>query len=254
MARDLEGKVAVVTGAGRGIGRAFALALAAAGCRVVAADVDTAGAEQTVGLIRDAHAAMPALAQHVDVTQRSSVDQLMAEAMREWSGLDILVNDAGVFPRSTVLEMDERMWDHVLGVNLKGTFLCAQAAARILVGQGRGGRIVNMVSRAAYTPYARGAHYAASKAGILGFTRSLAAELGAHRITVNAIAPGTVNTAMPRAAGVSDEQLFASGHAYPLGRIAEPDDMAPALLFLCGESGAYTTGQVLHVNGGSFMP
>jgi 3-oxoacyl-[acyl-carrier protein] reductase len=137
---------------------------------------------------------------------------------------------------------------------LKGTYLCSRAAARVMVSQGRGGRIVSMVSRAAYTAYPRGAHYAASKAGILGFTRSLASELGPHRITVNAIAPGTVNTAMPRAAGVSDEDLFASGRTYPLGRIAEPDDIVPALLFLCGESGAYMTGQVIHVNGGSFMP
>ena len=253
MARDLDGKVAVITGAGRGIGRAFALALASAGCRVAVADIDAAGAEHTVSLIRTAHEAASALALHVDVTQRSSVDQLMSEVTREWAGLDILVNDAGIFPRSSVLDMDETQWDQVLGVNLKGTFLCSQAAARILVQQQRGGRIVNMVSRAAYTAYARGAHYAASKAGILGFTRSLAAELGAHRITVNAIAPGTVNTAMPRAAGVSDEQLFASGRAFPLGRIAEPDDIVPALLFLCSEGGAYMTGQVLHVNGGSFM-
>jgi NAD(P)-dependent dehydrogenase (short-subunit alcohol dehydrogenase family) len=198
--------------------------------------------------------AAPALAVHLEVTQRGSVERLMAEVTQAWGGLDILVNDAGVFPRSTVLDMDEAMWDQVLGVNLKGTFLCSQAAARIMVQQQRGGRIVNMISRAAYTPYARGAHYAASKAGILGFTRSLAAELGAHRITVNAIAPGTVNTAMPRAAGVTDEQLFASGQAFPLGRIAEPEDMVPALLFLCGQGGAYMTGQVLHVNGGSLMP
>ena len=153
-----------------------------------------------------------------------------------------------------VVDMDEAMWDQVLGVNLKGTFLCSQAAARIMIARGHGGRIVNMVSRAAYTPYPRGAHYAASKAGILGFTRSLASELGSYRITVNAIAPGTVNTAMPRAAGVTDEQLFASGRAFPLGRIAEPEDMVPALMFLCSDGGAYMTGQVVHVNGGSFMP
>ena len=188
---------------------------------------------------------------HVGTTIFTVMSQL---ALDRLGGLDILVNDAGVFPRATVLEMDEAMWDHVVGVNLKGTFLCSQAAARIMVPQERGGRIVNMVSRAAYTPYLRGAHYAASKAGILGFTRSLASELGPHRITVNAIAPGTVNTAMPRAAGVSDEQLIASGRSFPLGRIAEPEDLVPALLFLCGESGAYLTGQVIHVNGGSFMP
>ena len=248
----LAGKVAVITGAGRGIGRAFALALAGEGCRVAAADVDLEGAEATVSQIEASGGTGAAL--HVDVTQRASVARLMLSVVDRWTGIDILVNDAGVFPRATVLDMDEAMWDRVIDVNLKGTFLCSQAVARILIAQGRGGRIVNMVSRAAYTAYPRGAHYAASKAGILGFTRSLASELGAYRITVNAIAPGTVNTAMPRAAGVTDEQLFDSGRAFPLGRIAEPDDMVPALLFVCGDGGAYMTGQVLHVNGGSFMP
>jgi 3-oxoacyl-[acyl-carrier protein] reductase len=252
MAGALQGKVAVITGAGRGIGRAFALALAAEGCRVAAGDVDVAGAEATVQQIASSGGTAAAL--EVDVTQRDSVARLMLSVVDLWAGIDILVNDAGVFPRSTVLDMDEAMWDRVISVNLKGTFLCSQAAARVLITQGRGGRIVNMVSRAAYTAYPRGAHYAASKAGILGFTRSLASELGAHRITVNAIAPGTVNTAMPRAAGITDEQLFASGQAFPLGRIAEPEDMVPALMFLCGTGGEYMTGQVLHVNGGSFMP
>lgn len=252
MADELRDKVAVVTGAGRGIGRAFSLALAAQGCRVAAADVDLSGAEATASHIAASRGTAVAL--YVDVSQRDSVAQLMQAVRDRWGGLDILVNDAGVFPRATVVDMEEAMWDHVIGVNLKGAFLCSQAAARILIEQGRGGRIVNMVSRAAYTAYPRGAHYAASKAGVLGFTRSLASELGSYRITVNAIAPGTVNTAMPRAAGVSDEQLIASGRAFPLGRIAEPEDMVPALLFLCGEGGAYMTGQVLHVNGGSLMP
>jgi 3-oxoacyl-[acyl-carrier protein] reductase len=173
--------------------------------------------------------------------------------LARWGGLDILVNDAGIFPRVTVLEIDEATWDGVIGVNLKGTFLCSQAAARIFASQGRGGRIVNMASRAAFTPYPRGAHYAASKAGIVGFTRSLAAELGPHRVTVNALVPGTVNTAMPRL-GNTEEQLLASGRATPLGRIAEPEDLVPALLFLCGDGAGYITGQMLHVNGGSFMP
>ena len=252
MASDLEGKRAIVTGAARGIGRAFSLGLAGAGCWVAAADVDAAGAEETAAMARNA--AGHAIGVSVDVTRRDSVDALIQSVTSQWNSLDILVNDAGVFPRATVLDMDEAMWDLVIGVNLKGTYLCSRAAARVMVSQGRAGRIVSMVSRAAYTAYPRGAHYSASKAGILGFTRSLASELGPHRITVNAIAPGTVNTAMPRAAGVSDEELFASGRSYPLGRIAEPDDMVPALLFLCGDSGAYITGQVIHVNGGSFMP
>jgi len=252
MPGELDGKVAIVTGGGRGIGRAFVLGLAGAGCAVVAADINQAGAEETAQLVQQRGGR--ACAVHVDVTRAESVERMVKTAVDQLGGLDILVNDAGVFPRAMVLEMDESLWDHVLGVNLKGTFLCSRAAARVMVDQGRGGRIVNMVSRAAYTAYPRGSHYAASKAGVLGFTRSLASELGPQRITVNAIAPGTVNTAMPRAAGVSDADLIASGRAFPLGRIAEPDDMVPALLLLCSEGGAYMTGTVLHVNGGSLMP
>jgi NAD(P)-dependent dehydrogenase (short-subunit alcohol dehydrogenase family) len=252
MAGELEGKRAIVTGAARGIGRAFVLGLAGAGCSVAAADLDAAGAEETAELARRAR--RDALGLSVDVARAESVDRMIESVLSRWSGLDILVNDAGVFPRATVLEMDEATWDRVIAVNLKGTYLCSKAGAQVMVAQGRGGRIVSMVSRAAYTAYPRGAHYAASKAGILAFTRSLASELGPHGITVNALSPGTVNTAMPRAAGVSDEQLFASGRTYPLGRIAEPLDLVPALLFLCGDGGAYMTGQVIHVNGGSFMP
>jgi 3-oxoacyl-[acyl-carrier protein] reductase len=250
MAGELEGKVAVVTGAARGIGRAFVLGLARAGCAVAAADINQAGAEETAALARDVGQVLPL---PVDVASTDSVNRLMQQALDRLGGLDILVNDAGIFPRATVLEMDDATWDAVIGVNLRGTFLCSRAAARLMVPRGRGGRIVSMVSRAAYSPYPRGAHYAASKAGILGFTRSLAIELAPHRITVNAIAPGTVNTDMPRG-GASEEQLAAQGRANPLGRIAEPEDMVPALLFLCGEGGAYMTGQVLHVNGGSYTP
>jgi NAD(P)-dependent dehydrogenase (short-subunit alcohol dehydrogenase family) len=248
---ELEGKIALVTGAARGIGRALVLGLAGAGCSVAAADINRAGADETAELARGRGGEAIGLA--VDVAQNASVQGMLEAVLARWSGLDILVNDAGVFPRATVMEIDEATWDAVIGINLKGTFLCSRAAARIMVSQGRGGRIVSMASRAAFTPYPRGAHYAASKAGIVGFTRSLASELGPHGITVNALVPGTVNTAMPRG-GNTEEQLAASGRATPLGRIAEPEDIVPALLFLCGEGGAYMTGQMIHVNGGSYMP
>ena len=251
MAGELGGKIALVTGAARGIGRALALGLAEAGCAVATADLNETGAAETAELVRAR--AGDALGLAVDVARRASVEAMFEATLARWGGLDILVNDAGIFPRVTVLEIDEATWDTVIGVNLKGTFLCSQAAARIFVSQGRGGRIVNMASRAAFTAYPRGAHYAASKAGIVGFTRSLAAELGPHRVTVNALVPGTVNTAMPRL-GNTEEQLLASGRATPLGRIAEPEDLVPALLFLCGDGAGYITGQMLHVNGGSFMP
>ena len=251
MPGELEGKIALVTGAARGIGRALVLGLAGAGCAVAAADVNQAGAEETAELVRGRGGDAIGLA--VDVARSASVERMFEAVLARWRRLDILVNDAGIFPRGTVLEIDEAEWDAVIGVNLKGTFLCSRAAARVMVPQGRGGRIVSMASRAAFTPYARGAHYSASKAGIVAFTRSLAAELGPHRITVNAIVPGTVNTAMPRL-GNTEEQLAASGRDTPLGRIAEPEDMVPALLFLCSEGGAYMTGQMIHVNGGSYMP
>ena len=251
MAGELEGKIALVTGAGRGIGRAFVLGLAEAGCKVAAADVNREGAEETAELARGAGGEAVGLA--VDVSQSESVDGMTEAVLGRWGGLDILVNDAGIFPRATVMELEEELWDSVIGINLKGTFLCSRAAARIMVPQGHGGRIVSMASRAAFTSYPRGSAYAASKAGIVAFTRSLAAELGPHRITVNGIVPGTVNTAMPRL-GNTEEQLFASGRAAPLGRIAEPEDMVPVLLFLCGEGAGFITGQMIHVNGGSFMP
>lgn len=251
MAGELAGKIALVTGAGRGIGRAMTLGLAGAGCAVAVADLDGANAEETAAQVRGRGG--DAVGLTVDVRDVAAVDAMFAAVQGRWGGLDILVNDAGIFPRATVMEVDEATWDAVIGVNLKGTFLCSQRAARIMVAQGRGGRIVSLASRAAFTPYPRGAHYAASKAGIVAFTRALAAELGPHRITVNGIVPGTVNTAMPRL-GNTEEQVIASGRAMPLGRIAEPEDMVPALLFLCGDGAAYMTGQMLHVNGGSYMP
>jgi 3-oxoacyl-[acyl-carrier protein] reductase len=176
------------------------------------------------------------------------VDQVVAR----WGGLDVLVNNAGVYPRASVLEMDEATWDQVLDTNLKGTFLCSQAAARVMVARAQGGRIVSVASRAAFQVQARGAHYSASKAGIVAFTKGLALELAPFRITVNALAPGLTNTAQPRY-GYDEAELQELSKAVPLGRMAEPEDMVPGVLFLCGAGGAYITGQTLHVNGGALM-
>jgi NAD(P)-dependent dehydrogenase (short-subunit alcohol dehydrogenase family) len=250
MSGSLQGKVAIVTGGGRGIGRAFVLGLAREGASIVAADLDAPNAAESAELARQLDA--PALGLEVDVAQRSSVLAMIEQARTELGGIDILINDAGIYPRSTFLEMDEALWDRVIDTNLKGTFLCSQAAARLMVEQGRGGRIINLASRAAFVSHVRGPHYSASKAGIVALTRAMALELGPHRITANLIAPGATNTAMPRL-GQSEEQLFAAGSRIPLGRIAEPEDMVPAMLFIVGEGGAYITGQTLHVNGGDLM-
>jgi 3-oxoacyl-[acyl-carrier protein] reductase len=177
------------------------------------------------------------------------VDGAIAELHR----VDILVNNAGVFPRGTVLELDEATWDTVLDVNLKGTWLCTQAAARVMVEQGEGGRIVNVSSRSAFQPALRGAHYAASKAGIIAFTRNAALELAPYGITVNALAPGLTDTAQPRY-GMTEDEIASAASLVPLGRIAQPEDMLPTVLFLCGPGGAYITGQTHHVNGGAWMP
>jgi 3-oxoacyl-[acyl-carrier protein] reductase len=251
MAGELSGKVAIVTGAGQGIGRALAFGLANAGASVVAADAIPENAAATARQIEADGGG--ALGLGVDVSKAAQVQAMVSAALAELHRVDILINNAGVFPRATLLDMDEAIWDAVLGVNLKGTWLCTQAAARVMVEQGDGGRIISISSRSAFQPATRATHYAASKAGIIAFTRNAALELAPHRITVNALAPGLTDTAQPRY-GMTEEEIAAAGAQIPLGRYAQPEDMLPTVLFLCGPGGAYITGQTHHVNGGAWMP
>lgn len=169
-----------------------------------------------------------------------------------WRGrLDVLINNAGVFPRVKFLDMTEAEWDFVLGINLKGTAFCAQAAARVMVAGGIQGAIVNLSSRAlSGTPV--GVHYAATKAGVVGLTRSMALALAEHRIRVNAIAPGLTDTAQPRYGNTEDE-LKQMALAVPLGRMATPEDIAKLGVFLASDDASYITGQVYHINGGAYM-
>jgi len=250
MPGELSGKVAVVTGAGQGIGKALARGLSAAGAAVVVADVL---AENAAAVARQIEAeGGRALGLAVDVSQSVSVRAMIDAALSELNRVDIMINNAGVFPRGMVLELDDDTWNAVMDVNLRGTWLGSQAAARVMVEQGEGGRIINFASVAAFRPALNGAHYAASKAGIVAFTRNMALEMAPFNITVNAIAPGLTDTAQPRY-GMSEDEIAEAGGGVPLGRIAQPEDMLPTILFLCGPGGGYITGQTHHVNGGSWM-
>ena len=182
-----------------------------------------------------------------------TVAKAMVAAVQDGLGpIDVLINNAGVFPRVPFLEMTERDWDQVLDVNLKGSCFCAQYVAKAMVAAGRRGSILNIASGAALRGSPRGAHYVASKGGILSLTRAMALELAPYQIRVNAIAPGLTDTAQPRY-GSSDAEIVEMARAIPLGRMAQPDEIARAAVFLASENAGFVTGQTLHVNGGSYL-
>jgi len=246
----LAGKVALVTGAQQGIGRAIALAYGREGASVVVNYLDNqAAAEDIAARIRAGGARAIAVAGNV---ARAADVRGLLEAGTTLGGIDVLVNNAGIFPRVEFLQMSEAQWDEVLGVNLKGTFLCTQAVAREMVARGRGGAVINLASAAAFRSSPRGVHYVSSKAGIVGLTRAAALELARYKVRVNAIAPGTTDTAQPRY-GMSEEELQAAGRQIPLGRLAEPEDVADLAVFLASEEARHITGQTMHVNGGSYL-
>jgi 3-oxoacyl-[acyl-carrier protein] reductase len=246
----LAGKVALVTGAQQGIGKAIALAFGREGASVVVNYLDDQAAGETIA--KNIHeAGGHAVAVAGSVARLGDV-QSMVEAGHPFGGIDILANNAGIFPRVDFLQMTEAQWDEVLNVNLKGMFFCTQTVVRQLVQRGRPGAVVNLASSAAFRSSPRGVHYVSSKAGIVGFTRATALELARHGIRVNAIAPGTTDTAQPRY-GMSEDELQAVGRQVPLGRMAVPDDIASMAVFLASEEASHITGQTMHVNGGAYL-
>jgi len=250
----LAGRVALVTGAQQGIGRAAAHALAAAGADVAVNWLDDADAAAATEAEMRA-AGRQAFLIRADIANVAESARMVEAVVRRFGRLDILVNNAGIFPRASFLEMTEALWDGVHAVNLKGAAFCAQAAARAMIAGGAGGTaggaIVNMTSMAVRgSP--RGTHYSASKAGLLGLTRAMALELAPHRIRVNAIAPGLIDTAQPRQ-GFTEEGLAALAATIPLGRIGQAAEIADAVVFLVSDGAAFMTGEVVHINGGAYM-
>jgi len=247
----LEGLVALVTGATRGIGAATARKLCAEGCRTVLVDLDEPGCNATVQSLRSD--GYEAIALGCDVSSSSQVQTTMAETVRHFGKLDILVNNAGLIRDDLIHKMTDDEWDIVLNVHLKGTFLCSRAAQRYMVEQ-RFGRIVNVSSTSALGNRGQ-ANYSAAKAGIQGLTRTLALELGQFGITANAVAPGFIDTAMTRSTaqrlGIPEDQYqTAAAQRIALRRIGRPEEVASVVAFLASEDASYVSGQIIYVAGG----
>ncbi len=249
----LAGKVALVTGAQQGIGAAIAMALAGEGADVAFTWLDKkAEADTIAGKMRDL--GRRALAIQADVSQLADIEAMVSRTVRQLGAPDILVNNAGVYPRVNFLQMRETDWDYVLDINLKAGCFATIAAAKVLIAAGKPGSVINLSSQSVRGAV-RGVHYSASKGGIVSMTRAMALELAPHNIRVNAIAPGTTDTAQPRYGNTDAELIEMARVNIPLGgKLLTPEQVARTAVFLASDDSDATTGQVLHVNGGSYMP
>lgn len=247
---DLKGKVAIITGAKQGMGRTHALTLAQAGVKVVVADISLEDCEKVVKEIKKAKG--EAIAVKCDVAKKAEVDKMIQVAIEKWGRVDILVNNAGICQFKPFLELTEAEWDRTLDINLKGYFLCAQAAAKEMVKQ-KSGVIINIASIAmgqVGCGFATLAHYSASKGGIVGMTETLAQELAAHNIRVNAVAPGAIETPMIDSLKQDPKTMEATLARIPLHRMGRPEEVSNLVAFLASEKSSYMTGSTVVIDGG----
>jgi 2-hydroxycyclohexanecarboxyl-CoA dehydrogenase len=252
MSRSLKGKVAVVTGAGSGMGRAIAVRLAADGAAVAIWDINGPGAAETAKLITDAGGA--ALAITADCADRPAIEAAAAETRAKLGPVTILVNNAGIAPFTSFLEVTDELLDRVLHVNLRGPYILTREIIPDMIAA-KWGRIINITSSSVQTGSPAQSHYTSSKGGLLGFTKCLALEFGKSGITANMIPPGSIDTPMLRGADIMQKAgaIENYGAALPVGRIGEVEDIAAAAAYLASEEASYITGQTISVNGGRYM-
>lgn len=244
----LTNQVALVTGASRGIGKAIALELAAKGAVVIGTATSESGAENITAYLNDAGAQGTGMC--LNVTDAEQVAEVLATIQKEFGTPTVLVNNAGITRDNLLMRMKDDEWDDIMDTNLSSVYRMSKACLRGMM-KAKGGRIINIASVVGVMGNAGQTNYAAAKAGIIGFSKSLAREVGARNITVNTVAPGFIDTDMTRA--LPDEQRDMLTKQIPLARLGEAEDIAKAVSFLAGEGGSYITGQTLHINGGMYL-